>query len=91
MGTIEIGDNVFIGAGSILLPNTKIGSNVVIGAGAVVSKDIPANAVAVGNPARVLCTIEEYVDRSLKASVTIPDECLHNRQAYLTRYFWTKA
>jgi len=88
MGRIEIGDNVFIGVGSIILPNIKIGSNVVIGAGAVVTNDIPSNAVAAGVPARILCSVEEYARRSLDESITIPDEYLKNRQAYLTHYFW---
>jgi len=53
-GTIRIGNNVWIGGGSIVLPHVTIGDNAVIGAGSVVSKDIPANVIAVGNPCRVL-------------------------------------
>lgn len=53
-GKIVIGDNVWIGAGSIILKNTTIGDGAVIGAGAVVTKDIPPNTVAAGNPARVI-------------------------------------
>lgn len=49
---ITIGDNVWIGGGAIVCPGVTIGDNSVIGAGAVVTKDIPANVVAVGNPAR---------------------------------------
>lgn len=48
-----IGDNVRLDGGAIVLPGVSIGDNSVIGAGAVVTKDIPANVVAVGNPARV--------------------------------------
>ncbi|MGS0685202.1 sugar O-acetyltransferase [Nakamurella sp. GG22] len=55
---ISIGDNVWIGGGAIVLPGVTIGDNTVIGAGAVVSKDIPANVIAVGNPARVVRSIE---------------------------------
>ncbi|KSU76868.1 maltose O-acetyltransferase [Pseudarthrobacter enclensis] len=51
---ITIGDNVWLGGGAIVLPGVTIGENSVIGAGAVVTKDIPANVVAVGNPARVV-------------------------------------
>ncbi|MGW2824720.1 sugar O-acetyltransferase [Streptomyces sp. NPDC001443] len=51
---IVIGDNVWIGGGAIVLPGVAIGDNSVIGAGAVVTKDVPANVVAVGNPARVV-------------------------------------
>ncbi|MEU5114343.1 sugar O-acetyltransferase [Streptomyces longwoodensis] len=49
---ITIGDNVWLGGGAIVLPGVTIGDNSVIGAGAVVTKDVPANVVAVGNPAR---------------------------------------
>jgi len=51
---ITIGDNVWLGGGAIVLPGVTIGENSVIGAGAVVTKDVPANSVAVGNPARVI-------------------------------------
>ncbi len=51
---IHIGNNVWIGANSVVLPSITIGENSVIGAGSVVTKDIPANVVAVGNPCKVL-------------------------------------
>lgn len=51
---ISIGDNVWLGGGVIILPGVSIGENTVVGAGAVVTKDLPANVVAVGNPARVI-------------------------------------
>lgn len=56
---VYIGDNVWIGGGSIILPGVKVGKNSVIGAGSVVTKDIPENVVAVGNPCRVLREIGE--------------------------------
>lgn len=56
---ITVGDNVWIGGGVKVMPGVKIGSNVVIGAGSVVTKDIPDNVVAVGNPCRVLREITE--------------------------------
>jgi maltose O-acetyltransferase len=54
---ITIGDNVWLGGGVIILPGVSIGENTVVGAGAVVTKDLPANVVAVGNPARVSRTL----------------------------------
>lgn len=57
---VHIGNNVWIGAGAIILPGITIGDNSVIGAGSVVTKDIPANVVAVGNPCRVLREIGEH-------------------------------
>ena len=56
---VKIGKNVWIGAGCIVLPGVSIGDNTVIGAGSVVTKDIPENVVAVGNPCRILREINE--------------------------------
>ena len=56
---VHIGKNCWIGAGAVILPGVNIGDNSVIGAGSVVTKDIPANTVAVGNPCRVLREIGE--------------------------------
>jgi maltose O-acetyltransferase len=55
---ITIGDNVWLGGGVIVLPGVTIGENTVVGAGAVVTKDLPADVVAVGNPARVVRTLQ---------------------------------
>ncbi len=66
VGEVRIGDNVFIGINSIILPNVHIGSNVIIGAGCVVAKDIPDNSVVVGNPARVIGSFDAYIDRQKK-------------------------
>ncbi|XYH95594.1 sugar O-acetyltransferase [Sorangium sp. So ce1128] len=51
---IKIGNNVWLGGGAIVLPGVTIGDNTVVGAGSVVTRDLPANAIAVGNPARVI-------------------------------------
>ena len=58
--SVVIGDNVFIGFGSIILPSVAIGNNVIIGAGSAVNKSIPSNFVAAGVPCRVIKTIEDY-------------------------------
>lgn len=57
---IHIGENCWIGAGALILPGITIGDNVVIGAGSVVTKDIPSNVVAVGNPCRILREINDH-------------------------------
>ncbi|MBR1626428.1 MAG: hypothetical protein IJ681_04705 [Bacteroidales bacterium] len=49
--------------GGVILPGVKIGDNVIIGAGSIVSKNIPPNSVAVGNPARVISSFTDYVDK----------------------------
>lgn len=63
LGRVTIGNNVFIGTGSIILCDVTIGDNVVIGAGSLVSRDLPGNGVYAGRPARMLCTIEQYREK----------------------------
>lgn len=63
VGKVTIGDEVFAGNGTIILPNVRIGSRVVIGAGSVVTRDIPDNSVAVGNPARVIETYDDFLKK----------------------------
>ena len=62
-GSITIGNDVFIGVNSIILPDSNIGDKVIIGSGCVVAKDIPSNSVVVGNPAKVICTYDDYVKK----------------------------
>lgn len=62
-GCIEVMNNVFIGSGSIIFPNIRIGNNVIIGAGSVVTKDIPDNSVVAGNPARVIESFDNYIEK----------------------------
>ncbi|UJH89865.1 acyltransferase [Antarcticibacterium sp. 1MA-6-2] len=56
----EIGNNVFIGLRSIILPGVKIGNNVIIAAGSVVSKDVPDDSIIGGNPAKVIASLENF-------------------------------
>lgn len=58
--SVRIGRNCWIGAGAIIVPGITIGDNVVVGAGSVVTKDLPDNVVAVGNPCRVLREVNEH-------------------------------
>lgn len=64
IGNVVIGNNVFVGAESVILPNVSIGDNSIIGANSTVSRDIPANVVAAGSPAKVICTLDEYLDKN---------------------------
>lgn len=70
---ITIGDNVWLGGNTVVMPGVHIGNNVVIGAGSVVTKDIPDDVIAVGNPCRVLRKITEedrkYYFRDLEFDV----------------------
>ena len=63
IGKVKIGNNVFIGAGTIVLPNSSIGDNTIIGAGSIITKDIPSNVVAAGNPAKVLFPIDTFLNK----------------------------
>lgn len=58
--SVRIGKNCWIGAGAVILPGVTIGDDTVIGAGSIVTKDIPSNVVAVGNPCRVLRGVNEH-------------------------------
>lgn len=61
IGRVTIGNNVFIGAESVVLPGVTIGNNVIIGANSTVTHDVPDNMVYAGTPARQICTLDEYL------------------------------
>ncbi len=63
LGPISIGDNVFVGMNSILLPGTSIGKNVIVGAGSVVRGKIPDNVVVAGNPAAIVSDIQAHTEK----------------------------
>ena len=74
---VHIGENCWIGAGALIMPGVTIGNNTVIGAGSVVTKDIPANVVAVGNPCRVMREIGEHDRRYFWRDRTIDPALFH--------------
>lgn len=83
IGIIDIGDNVYIGHGVTILCNVRIGSNSIIGAGSVVTKDVPKGTVYAGNPARFICTIEQYKQKhieNLKENPIYDGPCLKWRE-----------
>jgi len=63
IGRVTIGNDVFIGAEAVVLPGVTIGDRVIIGANSTVTRDIPGNSVAVGSPARVICTLDEFLQK----------------------------
>ena len=83
MGKVEIGDNVFIGVGSVILMNTTIGNNVIIGAGSVVHGCIPDNVVVAGSPAKVICSLDEYHEKRERRQY---EEAKQIVQEYKKRY-----
>ena len=72
IGRVTIGDNVFIGAESVVLPGVTIGSNVIIGANSTVTHDVPDGVVVAGSPARVICTLEKYLDKERSRMESAP-------------------
>lgn len=96
-GKVTIGNNVYIGMNTLILKGVKIGNNVIIGAGSIVTHDIPDNCVAVGNPAKVLCSLEEYREKRIAAQVSEAKELVREyRETYhkepgpaeLGEFFW---
>lgn len=68
---IHIGRNCWLGAGVVVVPGITIGDNVVVGAGSIVTRDLPSNVVAVGNPCKILRKIDEAEIRRLKETEKI--------------------
>lgn len=65
-GKIKIGNNVYIGNNSLVMPGATVGDNVLIAAGSVVTNSVPSNCVVGGNPARIICSRREYYERNKK-------------------------
>ena len=80
-GRIKIGNNTFIGKGTILMPGISIGNNCIIGSLSVVNSSVPDNSVYAGTPVKFICTIDEYGERLLKNNVMYPRELEQNRKA----------
>ena len=86
-GKITIGKNCFIGCRTTILPNVKIGDNTIIGAGSIVTKDIPSNSVACGVPCKVICSIDEYINKhkeDFEYMVSMPKQ---DKKKYLLKKF----
>ncbi len=63
IGRVTIGNDVFIGAESVVMPGVTIGNRVIVGANSTVTHDVPDNTVVAGSPARVLCSLDEYLSK----------------------------
>ena len=77
-GKVTIGDNVYIAANVIVLKGVTIGDNCIIGAGSVVNRDIPSNSVAVGNPCRVVCSLEEFYKKRKQRALSEAKEYIES-------------
>lgn len=63
-GKVKIGNNVYIGTNSLIMPGVTVGNNVLIAAGSVVTHSIPDNVVIGGNPAHIICSFEDYYEKN---------------------------
>ena len=84
---ITVGNNVYIGNNTIILPGVTIGNDVVIGAGAIVTRDIPDNSVAVGVPARVIKTADAYFEKIQKESLHLGHLKDQEKDMALRKYY----
>ena len=82
-GKIVIGNNVNIGWDAIIMPGVQIGDNCIIAAGAIVTKNVPDNSVAVGIPARVLESVQEYAHKKKNSCVLTKNMTSEEKKAYL--------
>ena len=86
-GKIVVGNNVFIGMNSLILPGVTIGDNVIIGAGSIVTKDIPNNSVACGVPAKVIESIDEYYKKNKKNIELTKNMTPEEKKEYLIKKY----
>ena len=72
IGRVSVGDNVFIGAESVVLPGVTIGNNVIVGANSTVTHDVPDGVVVAGSPAKVICSLDDYLAKERTRMETAP-------------------
>ncbi len=88
---IHVGDDVYFGIRSIVLPGVTIGNRVIIGAGSVVTSDIPDNSVVAGVPARRLKSVDEYLEKMVQKSLGIGHLSAREKEVRLRAIFPTEA
>lgn len=84
---IKVGNNVHIGTGVTIMPGVTIGNNCIIGVGAIVTRDIPDNSIAVGVPARVIETIDDYLEKHKDDFIHTKSMSVEEKKKYLIEKF----
>lgn len=84
-GKVVIGDYVYIGYNALIMPGVTIGNHVLVAAGSVVTKSVPCGMVVAGNPAKPICTIQEYYERNKKYDVGTKGLSRENKRDYLLK------
>lgn len=87
-GAIVIGDNCFIGINAIILPGVVIGNNSIVGSGSVITRSVAPNSVVAGNPAKYICSLDDYVERYEGKMLTIHSTDRISLRKELTTHFW---
>jgi len=85
---VVIGDNVFLGVNCIVMPGVNIGNNCIVGAGSIVTKNVADNTVVAGNPARVISTMTEHIDKYRKKMIGIDAKNYKALRKELTARYW---
>ena len=83
-GRIKVGNNVFVGIRTIIMPGVTIGDNAIIGAGSIVTKDVPSNTVVCGVPAKTVRTLEEYAEKIKHRAVPTKGMNEEEKREYLS-------
>lgn len=84
---IVLGDNVYVGINTLILPGVTVGSNCIIGAGSIVTRDVPDNSVVAGVPARVVKSIDDYFEKIQKESLHLGHLKGEEKDKALMRYY----
>lgn len=82
-GKVVIGDWVYLGNNTLIMPGVTIGDHVLVAAGSIVTKSVPSNMVVGGNPARIICSLEEYKQKNLKYNVGSKGMSFKEKRNYL--------
>ena len=86
LGRVKIGSNCFVGNNCIIMKNVTIGDNCIIGAGSIVTKSIPSNSVACGVPAKVICTVEEWICKNEQYFDPTAEMTQYEKRLYVTEH-----